>query len=475
MSAAPNDIDEALRRAAEAADKIRKAREKGGKTGKGAPGAGSARSQADSAANDAGQASQGDKGAQESGAAILADVEAFLSRFVSYPSEHTRIAHALWIAHTHLMECWDSTPRIAFLSPEPGSGKTRALEVSELLVPNPVEAINASAAYLFRRISAPDGAPTILFDEADTLFGPKAKEHEEIRGVLNAGHRRGAVAGRCVVRGKTVEIEELPAYCAVAIAGLGDLPDTILTRSVIVRMRRRAPSERVEPFRRRLALPVGYALRDRLAAWARRVAPKVMGVYPVMPESITDRPADVWEALLSVADAAGGTWPTRASDAAVALVTAAQESSPSLRLRLLSDVRIIFGKANALYSQTIVDGLVAGTGLEDDAPWADLRGKPLTKRDLASMLAKYDIKPAKVRESGGNPLQGYTRAALWDAWQRYLAPPRKNPEQPEQPEQPANFSGNSGGSGVPDDEDVPEQRAMGPEHSGYPRAEEVLL
>ena len=112
-------------------------------------------------------------------------------------------------------------------------------------------AINTPPAYLFRKVSDPDGAPTILYDEIDTLFGPKAKDNEEIRGMLNAGHRRGAMAGRCVVKGKVVETEELPAYCAVAMAGLGDLPDTLLSRSAIIRMRRRAPGETVEPFRRR--------------------------------------------------------------------------------------------------------------------------------------------------------------------------------------------------------------------------------
>jgi hypothetical protein len=191
------------------------------------------------------------------GAKLLNDVHAFVGRFVAYPSEHAQIAHALWIAHTHLMDCWDSTPRIAFLSPEPGSGKTRALEVSELLVPNPVAAVNVSPAYLFRKVADENGAPTLLFDEIDTVFGPRAKENEEIRGLLNAGHRKGAVAGRCVVRGKEVFTEELAAYCAVAMAGLGYLLDTILTRSVVVNMRRRAPNETVEPYRRRLEVEKG--------------------------------------------------------------------------------------------------------------------------------------------------------------------------------------------------------------------------
>jgi hypothetical protein len=208
------------------------------------------------------------------------------------------------------MDAWDSTPRIAFLSPEPGSGKTRALEVTELLVPNPVAAVNVSPAYLFRKVADENGAPTLLFDEIDTVFGPRAKEnHEEIRGLLNAGHRKGAVAGRCVVRGKEVFTEELPAYCAVAMAGLGYLPDTILTRSVIVNMRRRAPNETVEPYRRRIEVEKGDHLRSRLEVWAGTIADQVRDTWPDMPEGIADRNADVWEALFSVADAAGGEWP----------------------------------------------------------------------------------------------------------------------------------------------------------------------
>lgn len=191
-------------------------------------------------------------------AELLDDVDGFVGRFIVHPSEHERRAHVLWIAHAWLMDCWESTPRIAFLSPEPGSGKSRALEVTEPLVPRPVHTVNTTSAYLFRKVADPTGRPTILFDEIDTVFGPKAKEHEEIRGLINAGHRQGAQAGRCVVRGKEVFTEELEAYCAVALAGLDDLPDTIMTRSIVVRMRRRADDERVESWR-----PDSSSLRRR--------------------------------------------------------------------------------------------------------------------------------------------------------------------------------------------------------------------
>lgn len=86
------------------------------------------------------------------GAALLAEVEAFHRRFNVFPSEAAYVAVTLWDAHAHLLDCFDSTPRLAFLSPEPGSGKSRALEVVETLVPEPMTAVNASAAALFRSV-----------------------------------------------------------------------------------------------------------------------------------------------------------------------------------------------------------------------------------------------------------------------------------------------------------------------------------
>ncbi len=349
----------------------------------------------------------------QDGAALLDDVAAFTARFVAYPSDHAGIAHVLWIAHTHFMERWDSTPRIAFLSPEPGSGKSRALEVTELLVPLPVEAVNVTPAYLFRKVGSEDGRPTILFDEVDTVFGPKAKDNEEIRGLLNAGHRRDAVAGRCVVRGKTVETEEIPAYCAVALAGLGGLPDTILSRSVIIKMRRRSPTEQVEPFRRRVHAAEGHELRDRLAAWAVQAADNI--AWPDMPSGIADRDADVWEALLAVADAAGGRWPETARVAAVAHVADSKAGVPSLGIQLLADIRQVFGDADGIPTKTLLDKLIA----LEESPWGDLRGKPLSDRGLSNRLDKYGIKPTTIRVGAGTP-RGYKREDFHDAWVRYL-------------------------------------------------------
>ncbi|GAB2887466.1 DUF3631 domain-containing protein [Streptomyces mayteni] len=372
----------------------------------------------------------------ENGAALLEEVERFHRRFNAFPSEAAYVAVVLWDAHTHLLDCFDSTPRLAFLSPEPGSGKTRAMEVTSTLVPRPMHAVNASPPALFRAVADQDGRPVVLFDEIDTIFGPKAKDHEELRGLINAGHRRSGVSYRCVGDGGSQSVVAFPSYCAVAVAGLGHLPDTIKARSVIIRMRRRARTEKVEPYRTRIHEPEGNSLRDRLSQWAASVREQVEGAWPTMPEGITDRPADVWEPLLAVADAAGGDWPERARAACVDLVNAVvDDDRASLGVRLLTDLRdAVFCGADRMPTAVILERLNA----MDDAPWGDFDGQPLNARRLSRLLREYvtaDNKPIAARNirTGSGVIKGYLATDLHDAWSRYCPPPPENSATPATP------------------------------------------
>jgi hypothetical protein len=368
--------------------------------------------------------------AEHDGGPLLNDVRTYLGRFICYPSDHAAVAHVLWVAHAHLMSAWESTPRLAFLSAEPESGKTRCLEVTEPLVPRPINTMNSSANYLFRQTGSDAGQPTVLFDEIDTVFGPKARDHEDIRAFINSGHRRGAKFGRCVVRGTVVETEEIESYAAVALAGLGWLPATILTRSIIIRMRRRLRGQQVESFRHRIHTPQGVALCRRLIGWARKVADDAEKARPVMPPSVEDRQADGWEPLLAVADLAGGLWPTLARDAAEALVAVNRDTPVSLNLRLLSDLRTVFLNNLVAVAQATPHGLPTKTIMEelyllDDAPWHTVnKGDAYTPSQLALTLRDYEVKSENLRPYPDSRTQakGYPIAPLADAWRRYLPP-----------------------------------------------------
>jgi hypothetical protein len=257
-----------------------------------------------------------------------------------------------------------------------------------------------------------------LHDELDTIFGAKAKEHEDLRGLLNAGYRRGTKTYRAYPHKNGVGIEEVEAYAAVAYAGLGGLPDTLFSRTIVVRMRPRAADEKVEQFRRRKLDLEGGALRETISAWARTIQVAVTDPEPEMPASIGDRNADLWEPLLAIADAAGDDWPAKARVAAVALVADSGREEVSLGVRLLADLHRIFEDREVMSTSAVLEAL---TGLEE-APWGDLRGKPLDTRGLAKLLRKYGVHSCNVRIGGATP-KGYRRSDLHDPWRRYLGPP----------------------------------------------------
>jgi hypothetical protein len=343
----------------------------------------------------------------------LRAVYAFLGRFIAYPSEHARVAHTLWIAHTHCMDAWHTTPRLAFMSAEKESGKTRALEVSELLTPGALLSFNLSPAALVRKIAS--GGATVLFDEIDALFGSAKREEAniDVRSVLNSGYRRGAKAYRCVTAGKRVEVEELDSFAPVALAGLRDLPDTLGSRAIIIRMRRRAPDEGVEPFRLRHVAAPAAVVYEQLAVWCANLGP----TEPEMPDGVTDRAAECWEPLLAVADAAGGAWPQRARAAAVHFVQGGRDEGMSPGVELLDHIRDALAGEDAVWTETLLARLHG----RPESPWRDVKGKPLDDRGLARRLRGFNIKSRDVRlPEHATAKKGYRAEDFHDAWKRYL-------------------------------------------------------
>jgi len=355
--------------------------------------------------------------AMTDGAALLDAVAAFLASYVTFPGRHAAGAVTLWAAHTHLVSHFESTPRLALLSPEKQCGKTRVLELLDLLCAGAETLSDASPAYLFRRIGA--GLVTILLDEADAIWkrGKTDETAEALRSIVNAGHRRSATVGRVEMNGSAARLTRFPVYAPAAIAGIGSLPDTILDRAVVLRMRRRAPDEPVRDYRERTTRPEGDTLRDQLEKWAADVAGRVGDPWPVMPPGVADRPADVWEPLIMVADLAGGGWPQRAREACAAFVTGARDDTASVGTRLLDDLRDVFGDADALWTETILGRLHA----LDESPWAEWYGKPLNDRGLAKLIRPYGPRSRDVRHSGV-VRKGYYRADLAELWRIYAPP-----------------------------------------------------
>ncbi|WP_245572639.1 DUF3631 domain-containing protein [Actinokineospora enzanensis] len=332
---------------------------------------------------------------------------------------------ALWYAHTWAADAFYITPRLILSSPEPGSGKTRVLEIAQHLTRQPEMTAGGSAAALVRMVAA--GPITVLMDEVDTVFGSGGAGNEEVRGMLNLGYKRTATIPK--TKGDPASgftVERLPIFAPTALAGLaGRMPDTITTRAITIHLRRRRHDETVEPYREAKVIRQALPIREALSAWMTEIGERLVEAEPHMPAGVDDRPAEIWEPLLAIADEAGGHWPDTARAACTHFVFN-QKNTPSLGVRLLADLRALFTetRTDRMHSAEIITRLRA----LDDAPWSDLGGKPLDAQRLARELSSYQVAPLTFQHEGRNG-KGYVtyptttqveQVGLADAWARYL-------------------------------------------------------
>jgi hypothetical protein len=347
------------------------------------------------------------------GAQLLDALAGFLRRYVVM-SEPQAQAVALWIVHTHALNACEASPLLAITSAEKRSGKTRLLDVLELLVARPWRVVTPSEAVVFRKLDA--GQPTLLLDEVDAIFHPKANGTAEgLRALLNAGNRPRTTVPRCV--GPSQKLVDFAVFSAKALAGIRELPDTVADRSIPVRLKRRTPAEPVERFRRRDADEAAETLHEWARSWAEHRVDALAEARPELPDELDDRAQDAWEALLAIADLAGSDWPACARRAAIALSGARDDESAGVRL--LADMRAIF---DARELDRISSANLAARLHEDEAaPWAEWYGRPITVHGIAKLLSHYDIKPRTVRFDGGETAKGYRREQFEEAFSRYLA------------------------------------------------------
>jgi putative DNA primase/helicase len=252
----------------------------------------------------------------------------------------------------------------------------------------------------------------LLLDEVDTF----AKENEDLRGVIDAGHRRDGAVIRTV--GDNHEPRQFSCWAPMALAAIGHLPGTIEDRSVIIQLRRRRPDELVESLRLDRADALDELAR-KAARWAADHLDELRRIDPEMPDGIYNRVADNWRPLLAIADQAGGEWPERARQAAVELTTGTEHEEGSASVTLLADIRSMFDTKGA--DRMTSDDLVAHLIGLDERRWPDWKnGRPISKAQAARLLKPFGISPKTIRVADRPTAKGYYLAAFEDAFARYL-------------------------------------------------------
>lgn len=361
---------------------------------------------------------------------LLDAVRGILRRYVVFQSDEQLVACALWVIHTWLIDAFDFTPYLHVFSTEKRSGKSRLLDVLELLVKRPWRASGEREAVLFRKIQR--DKPTILYDEIDTVFHAKKNDGmESTRRMFNLGFTRGNKVSRCVGQNTNFEIHEFETFCPKVLCGIGRcLPDTVSDRALPIELVRQSNDEKARRFRKREAEVVTAPIRVELEAFAQQngVIDKLRDARPSLPDELSDRQQDISEPLLAIADIAGNHWAETARAALIKLC--AQEEDASIGVTLLGDIKTIFDarQVDKLTTEAILDGLVE----IEDSPWAlmwadDLNDPTIVKAaaKLARMLKGYKrpdgerLKPRTIRIANQTP-KGFHRSDFEEEWKRYL-------------------------------------------------------
>lgn len=329
----------------------------------------------------------------------------FIRRYVAL-SDDQATALALWVVHSHAFEAAETTPYIAISSVGPGCGKTRALEVLEMLVANPWLTGRVTGPALVRKVDAEH--PTLLLDETDALFNGAGTSQQMLRGVLNSGYRLGGKT-TYASGGKWVDLN---TYCPKAFAGIGQLPTTLADRSIPILLKKRSAFETVERLRQRDVRVEARLPRMLAARFAAMRLERLTRARPEIPSSLDDRAADVWEPLLAIADELGGDWPQRARVAAVNLCAGRKDAGQeSVAFRLLVACRDAFDAftADRLKTVTLLGWLL------ESSEWSDMDGRALDARLMADLLRPFGVSVSKIR-FGRQTLQGYMRHEFAGAW-----------------------------------------------------------
>jgi putative DNA primase/helicase len=355
------------------------------------------------------------------GAEVLNEIAEAFKRYVVLPDVAACVC-ALWCALTHVFYLFLCSPRLNVRSAEPECGKTTLRDVVGLFVPRPVLTENLTVAVLFRLVNAQK--PVILADEYDAWM----RENEEMRGLLNAGHRRGAMVYRC--EGDGNEVRAFSAYAPAMLCGIGALPGTLHDRSIVIHLER-AKSDELKAYFDSQKTQREAELCRKLARWCDDNRERLATANPELPHGVFNRLADNWRPLFTIAKVAGGDWPKRCADACAKLTGRDYEDAESIRTLLLVDIRkILIGEwpllaegeepipIERIFSKTLVEQLREMA----ERPWPEARrGKPISEQWLAKQLANFRIYPKTLR-IGEERAKGYQAVQFRNAFERYLPP-----------------------------------------------------
>ena len=351
---------------------------------------------------------------------LLTEIEVVIKRHVVL-NDHAAVALAVWVLHTYVYERRDTVAYVAIESPEKRCGKTTLLSVLAAMVHKPLISSNITVSALFRAIDTL--RPTLFIDEGDTFLAGSTT----IRGIINSGNtwRTAYVLRMAKSKKSRVQPDTAPAaegsdaalkryncWCPKVIAMIGQVPDTIADRSIVILMARKLVSESREP----LAELNTTNIKAKCARFALDSGQTIAQYEKIRGEGLNDRAADTFDPLYVIARFAGNEWEQKLHAAALFLSPNARPQSSGMELLLdILSIFILTGNEKMFSRQlaaTLRDG---GCGMRSFA----LKYSSINEHRICQVLRPYGIKPSTFR-IGKEVNKGYRREDFRDAMHRYV-------------------------------------------------------
>lgn len=167
---------------------------------------------------------------------LLTEIAATIRSFVLCPPEAANTA-ALWVALSWMVEAVHCCPLLILTSPEPRCGKSTLLAVLSHLVCRPLMAGNIKPTALVKVIDV--WQPALLIDGYADFMGNK-----ELRHIVTSGHVRDTASAI-----RALDEDNVPATSTTfgpkILAGTGHLPAPLRDRAIVLKLRRKLPSEKI--------------------------------------------------------------------------------------------------------------------------------------------------------------------------------------------------------------------------------------
>jgi hypothetical protein len=354
---------------------------------------------------------------------------------------------------------------VAIESPEKRCGKTTLLSVLAAMACKSLIASNITVGALFRAIHT--CTPTLFIDEADTFLAGNSI----MRGIINSGNTRrtayvlrlaaakkgsgnqkrqdgrdaahacgaalprladsvpggNATPGQGAVTQErlagTLAPPDLPpessdtglkkysCWCPKVIAMIGEVPDTIADRSIVVKMARKLTTETCAPL---AALDTAH-IRAKCARFALDAQLAIAQHPKISGEGLNDRATDTFDPLFVIARMAGDEWEQKLRAAALGLCSSADTENSGSGL-ILDIVDVFFQTGSEkMFSRDIIARLREGSMNSQSLNYSSINEYHISK-----ILRHYRIRPTTLRV-GKQVSTGYIASDFREALERYVS------------------------------------------------------